>query len=234
MNSQSCLFPLFTVCSLLLANGCMESPDPETIAPFEDQELDACLAIVVDMSGSFHDQWNDRAYDLFLELSERFFTEAMGTNTKLVIGQLSGSDQVVIFEGRPGDLKKRFGSPEALSQFLKDSADPKSSRVFAATGKTVDYLSAIPGVTENTRLLTVILSDMRDSETDPQAGTPSAEKMMESLKRYRAKGGGLALYFVAHDERQRWHALLQEAGFPPGHYIIEGQLSANPQLPRFD
>ena len=101
---------------------------------------------------------------LFLDLSDRFFTEGMGTNTRLVISQLSGSGDAVLFDGKPSDLRTRFKSPDELNQFLQERSDPSSSKVFESTTKTLEYVGSMSGVTERTRLLTVIMSDMLDSE----------------------------------------------------------------------
>ncbi|WP_417850282.1 hypothetical protein [Thalassoglobus sp.] len=214
--------------------GCVESQQVENTGHFENRELDACLAIVVDLSGSFQSYWDDRAYTLFLQLSELYFTESMGSDAKLVICQLSGNDQVVLFEGQPDDLRNRFSGPEEFNEFLKAKSDPSSSKVFDATRRSVDYVRSITGVTENTKLLTVILSDMWDSEYDPVLRNTSREKLMQSLISYRQQGGGMALYFVAEEQMPEWQSIFNEAGFEPGHYIIENELVATPQLPQFD
>ncbi|WP_050769461.1 hypothetical protein [Blastopirellula marina] len=221
--------------SALSIGGCIESQATQVNQkPFETQELDACLAVVVDMSGSFHDQWDDRAYTLFLQLIDRFFTEGMGSESRVVLGQLSDNQNAILFEGTPAEMRRRFRSPEELNEFLKANSDPKSSPVFEATGKTVEFMSSMPGVTERTRLLTVVLSDMADSEQDPETRSQKGFQMLDSLKRYRAQGGGLALYFVSQEETARWRRILSDAGFEPGQYVIEHEMVANAQLPRFD
>ncbi|MDA8746499.1 hypothetical protein N9N28_17890, partial [Rubripirellula amarantea] len=137
-------------------------------------------------------------------------------------------------DGKPSDLRRRFKSPEELSQFLKDHSDPSHSHVFDSTTHTLDYIGSLSGVTERTRLLTVILSDMLDSQRDQSARIQSGRRMMESLSKYQQAGGGLALYFVDTDETSRWQKILSESGFEPGHYVIENELTQSPQLPRFE
>ena len=220
--------------ALLSLVGCVKSQAINKSSPFETQELDACLAIVIDMSGSFSTSWEDRAYDLFLDLSDRFFTEGMGTDTRLVISQLSGSGDAVLFDGNPSDLRTRFKSPDELNQFLQDHSDPSSSKVFESTTKTLQYVGSMSGVTERTRLLTVIMSDMLDSEQNLNLRRSTGAQMVDALTAYREAGGGLALYFVATDETARWNRILTESGFEPGHYVIENELTQSPQLPRFE
>ncbi len=227
LHTSMCL--VLSVC--LICSGCVEVPDDHVSTPFETTGVDACLSIVIDMSASFRESWDDRAYRLFLDISERFYTDAaMGGETKLVIGQLSGNEQVLLFEGRADDLRKQFNSPEAFNQFLKDRSDPVGSHVFEATRNAIEHIGAVSGVTEETRLLTVILSDMQDTHADPEAQS----QMMDALRNYQSRGGALALYFVSETEAPKWKSMLNEAGFEPGHFVVENELSASPQLPQFD
>ena len=226
----------FGLCALLL-NGCIEKPQQSNVhQPFQPIELDAVLSIVVDLSGSFHDDWrrDGRAYKLFLELVNQFFEDHMGTESKVIIGQISNSESFVLFDGTPQELTRRFRSPEQLNQFLQENADPKGSKVYRSTKRMLDYLAELNGVTEKTRLLTVVLSDMKDSETEPETWRKAGNEMFNSLKTYSDSGGGVALYFVAEDEKTRWRQLLQKAKFPQGSFVIQGQLTETPQLPNFE
>ena len=227
--------PLILLASLLLGQaGCVKSRADRQSAPFVQEELDACLAIAIDTSGSFSDYWDDRAYQLFIDLSESFFSETMGNDTRLIISQLSGSDEVILFEGRPNELQKQFPSPESLSEFLQSKSDPSQSRVFDGTTATINHLQSLSGITSRTQMLTVILSDMQDSEPDVGKRRQRGAVMVDALKRYRESGGGLALYYVATEDTERWGKILEMAGFESGHYIIANELSLSPQLPTFD
>lgn len=234
MSTSKFLPTLGAVVCLIFMSGCIESQSISQPKAFDRTELDACLAIVVDMSSSFADSWEERAYNLFVELMDQFFTEGMSIESKVVLGQLSGNKSVVLFEGRPAEVRERFQSAEDLNAFLREHSDPSRSPVFEATQRAVDYVSSIRGVTENTRVLTVILSDMGDTEQDADKRRKTGHKMLKSLRRYREAGGALALYFVAPSEMSRWKTILGMAGFDPGSYVIESTLVAHPQLPRFD
>lgn len=220
--------------ALTVACGCVESQPVDRSKPFEVKELDACLAIVVDMSGSFAESWDGRAHKVFLDLMDRFFVDSAGGRSRVVIAQLSGEREAVLFEGAPADLRRRFQRPEDLSAFLKERSNPTSSEVFRSTRRTLDYVSNVQGVTERTRLLTVILSDMADTTSDLETRKREGSAMLDSLTRYREQGGGLALYFVGREEIDRWRRILKKAGFEPGQYVIESHLVEHPQLPRLD
>ena len=214
--------------------GCVESQTSTRSQPFKPKQLDACLAIVVDMSGSFSGNWNDKAYKLFLQLMDQFFTDGGGEESRIVIGQLSGNEEVVLFEGRPNELRQKFRSPEELNRFLETNSVADASPVYQATGRAIDYISSMSGITEETKLVTVVLSDMIESETDLMKRSRAGKKMVESLSRYEAMGGGIALYYVDPKETERWSEILDRAGFEPGSYVIESTLVAHPQLPQFD
>ncbi len=214
--------------------GCVESQQVSQSQPFETKELEACLAIVVDMSGSFSGNWDDKAYKLFLQLMDQYFTDGAGDESRIVIGQLSGNTDVILFEGRPNELRQKFRSPEELNQFLETNSTPDQSPVYQSTARAIDYVSSMPGITEKTKLVTVVLSDMIESEANRVKRSSAGTKMVESLKKYQAMGGGIALYYVAPEETQRWSEILDRAGFESGTYVIESTLVAHPQLPRFD
>lgn len=217
--------------------GCIKKP-PSTAqyTPFKPVETDACLAIVVDLSGSFHDDWqrDGRAHRLFLELITQFFNEALGQESRVVLGQISNSDQFVLFDGTPNELTQRFRTPESLNDFLTEHADPQGSKVYRSTQQMFTYLSDMKGVTENTKRLVVVLSDMKDSKSSLEEWRKSGDEMLSALQSYSKAGGGVALYFVAEDQKAPWRDLLLEAEFTAGSYVIEGQLSESPQLPSFE
>ena len=71
--------------SLLLLQplGCVRTDSLREPVPFEQQDLDACLAYVIDQSGSFENIWEQGGYELFLRISEKFFIES-GARQKLL------------------------------------------------------------------------------------------------------------------------------------------------------
>jgi hypothetical protein len=219
--------------ALLSLGGCVEAQRSEVTHHFDANQCESVLTIVVDQSGSFANHWDDKALKLFLELMDQFFTEGDPDACRIVIGQLSESKDVVLFEGRPEELRAKFRTPQELSDFLRRSANPVGSQVYRATEQAIRYVSAMPGVTEDTRLMTVILSDLVDSSVGDERNQAGA-RMLDALTSYRKQGGGLALYYVAKEETPRWQEILGRAGFEPGSYVIESTLVAHPQLPRFE
>lgn len=225
------LLPLLLSFSAL---GCIESRHEIDRDPFSVAPLESCLTVVIDMSGSFEAELSTKAYPLLMELCGSFFTSGSGTDSRIVICQLSGTEKAVLFEGRPSELRSSFNSPDELADFLRAKSDPRRSQVYKATGKAISYVNNMPRVSDETRLMTVILSDMIDSESRDPERTKHGNRMLASLRRYQELGGGLALYYVDEDEASRWSRILDKAGFEPGSYVIQSTLVARPQLPRFD
>jgi hypothetical protein len=224
-----------TAAVALIAAGCVESQPRDRTQMFKSDSLDACLVVSVDLSGSFANEFADRAYPLLIDLMDRFFTASMGDDCKIVLSQMSEEiDRVVLFDGTPAELRRRFANPDELSKFLLENSKPNRSPIFEATGKTLGYINAIPNVDAETRLLTVLISDMKDSETDRAQRSATGHRMLTQLQTYQETGGALALYFVDLSETWRWQEIITRAGFKEGQFLIANDLVESAPLPEFD
>ncbi len=223
---------ILVVALLVPLTGCVKSVDQGSSAPFESKEYDAILSIVIDQSSSFDAQWTAKAYTFFLKLMDQYFRETAGSDVKVILSQMSGSDQVVVFDGTPNELRAKFKSPDDLHVYLSDFADPSSTRVYHAIKKTVDYMKSRQGITDNTKMLTVVLSDLRDTEHDLKERNKIGNGMIASLSVYREMNGAVALYYADPERNSHWQSIFKKAGFEPGYYVIENRLSENPQLPK--
>ncbi|MCO8122876.1 hypothetical protein NHH03_14100 [Stieleria sp. TO1_6] len=234
MKNAIHLLPVPALIGLLLCfSGCLKKSETPLRPVFETQSLDSCLAIGIDLSGSFADDLTKRAYPLILGMMADFTDQSFGGDCKIVLSQMSGNDDVLLFEGTPEELRHRFRSPEEMSGFLKAHSKPDRSPVYVATRTTIDYINAMPDVAADTKVVTVLLSDMRDSESNLPTKSKEGYRMIDSLTHYRERGGNLALYFVANDEVSRWKTILERSGFEPGQFVINNALVTSPELPRF-
>ena len=131
--------------SLLMISmlGCVDSQSIRNEKPFKAKELSVCLAVLTDMSGSFATSWDGRAHSLLMRLLDELFAAGTGSEARVVVGQLSGSGQVVLFEGSPTELRQKFKSPEDLMRFLLAKADPTGSKVYESTQRIVDYVLSL-------------------------------------------------------------------------------------------
>lgn len=224
---------IVSVISILFLVGCIESDETGSAPMFQETELDAVLAISADFSGSFSELMDQRGHELFMNLMSQFVSEEIGSESRIVLGQISGGGETVLFEGKPADLRKKFGTPERLRDFLRGRTTPTSSRVLESTSDILDHVCNMHGVTSNTRILTVILSDCRDSEKDIARKEELTARATSSLERYEELGGCFAIYFCARSEIENWASVLQSCGFDQGRFIIEAEIAESPRLPEF-
>ncbi len=197
--------------------------------PIGAMEREYILAFVLDTSGSFSDKMfggPELGYKFFVRSSEQFFRNRMDPNDRIVISQLSANDRTLLWEGAPQGLRHRFGSSAVLQKFLKDKSDPVGSRVYAALADTLDYIYALPGVSEGkTKVCVVVLSDMLDS-----GGLASdRERMVQALKQIARTKGSIGLYWVDQSCLNECRQCLADSGIE--HYVVESDIVDDPGLP---
>ncbi|MEM7811334.1 MAG: hypothetical protein AAF532_07655 [Planctomycetota bacterium] len=224
-----------TACITAIAatSGCVEVPPNEGRAAFESESLDIALTVVIDLSGSFSHTWDAAGFAHFQQLTDLFFRESLGAESRLTIGQLSGNTQTMIWEGSGHDLRRSFQSPADFANFVKASiaaADRGSSPVSQSIANAIRYVEGTPNLTPRTRKLTVLYSDLMDTGSSEE----DERDMLETLKRYTESGGGIALYYAEPSVRPVYLQKFANAGLNPRSYCVETRLVARPPLPSFD
>ena len=143
----------FVVSSILLVMlstlGCIKKRvDTSGFQPFEDKSYDNVLCLVIDLSGSFVDDWqNDsKAHQMFVSVMDDFFNDSMGEESRIVVSQISAQVPYVIFDGTPKDFVQQFPNPEELNRFLIENSNPDRSEVYLSIDKTLSYINQIDGI----------------------------------------------------------------------------------------
>jgi len=236
MNFKKATLTFFTVAIACLAIGCVEKQDARHFTPFETEELDAVLAITIDLSGSFSRDWqaDGKAHRLFTNLIGQFFNSGTGTDSRLIIGQISGNGNMLLFDGTASEFMRKFKSPEAFNQFLASNSDPAGSKVYESFSQVLRYVNSIPEAGPSTRMMLVSLSDLLDNDASFNDWDDVSDALETPLSEFASRGGGVAMYFVNRNEKPKWRSFLQSAGFKPGTFAIETGLVESPQLPSFD
>ncbi len=221
---------ILTALSLLLAPvGCIKKREQARSSPFKETESEYILAIVLDMSGSFAEHMQDddpRAYDYFMRITQKFFRERMEQTDRVLLVQLSTGDPL-LWDGPPTALKSAFPTSQAFGKFLQDKSGG-GSMVYSSIADTLDYLTTRQGVTDNTRLLTVVLSDLLDNDPDGQAAKVRLES---ALDRYHQKDGYLAFYWAHQSVIPDWRKMLSRYS---GRSLICSSIEYDPPMPNFD
>lgn len=215
----------------MLLGGCQPRTASTAAQPYRETEYEYVLAVVLDMSGSFEPymQADDAsAYRFFQRVTEKYFRQRMGSDDRILLTQLSSGDRPLLWDGQPGGLKRRFPDSKAFADFLKTTSPGNGSNVYASVADTLNYLTRRPGITENTTVLTVVLSDLLDN--DPNADAAKAE-LQDALRRYHDRNGYIGFYWVDQTKVQEWDQLLDDAGYPSRVWM---DIVDDPELPDFE
>src|SRR5262249_18456628 len=93
--------------------GHQRTPVKATIGGSQEKMI---LVFDIDLSGSFNKLMADDgyAYSYIMDVLQKYSQSRVGTEDKLIIAQLSGTEHPLLWEGKPSQLRKDFPSAEAL------------------------------------------------------------------------------------------------------------------------
>lgn len=197
-----------------------------------DQQNEFVLTLLLDLSGSYGTLMAEdgQASRFTLRLIDRYFRDRVGTSDKIIIGQLSGSDTPLLFEGTPLELRRRFPSADAFGDFLVASSHPGGSRIHDGIADAIDYLLADSGVSSGkTQSAVLVLSDMLDNVANAEA---SKTRLLRSLTAYGQHNGSVGLYWVNQSQVIEWRSQLQNCGIQ--NHVVESEIVTNPPVPSFE
>ena len=231
--------PLFLALALLAASAGCSAPEPP--APFRQDEPENLLCVVIDLSGSYADKMTQdgRAYRFLTALCDRFFTDLAGGHNRVVVSQISGRSEAVLWDGRPERLRQQFPDPAAFRAYLLARADPSRSLVYHSLNETLEHvLLSYPGIEAQsgsegirTRSALVALTDMEDNGPD---ATENLRRLLGNLRRYAKAGGSVGIYFAGRAEPPQWQRHLRECGFPPGRSTVVSDIIQDSPVPTFE
>ena len=221
----------FIVAVVVVLAGCQPRIE-EPVAVVPAQECDYLLAVVVDMSGSYAAQMTSdgRAYKFLMHLVERFFRDRIGSNDRIIIAQVSGTEKALLWDGSPRALRQEFASAKAFADFLQSRSNPAGSRIHDGIAETLEYVMDFPSVASGkTKSAMFVLSDMDDNFPDSDS---SKARLVQALSEYAKTGGVVGFYWVDHALVSGWRQSLKAAGLNTS--VVESEISAQPPIPTFD
>ncbi len=225
---------LVLVTIVVLGGGCIKVEQPEgRPMSIQKEELDQVLVVVIDLSGSFEGSWGGKAYPFFQETIRRYFHSSMVSENRMLIGQLSGTGDPVFWSGTPRDFQRAFPNETAFLDRLAAEGKIGSSPVFRSITAAIEHIEGIPQVGPNTKLTTIVLSDLDDNVADRSVQKRDARKMLDVVKRYTNDGGNLALFYAAESKRPHWLRAFKKAGIEADRYWIETDDVEKPTIPNF-
>lgn len=213
----------------LLASGCQKRRDTEgdqaarplrqnkSIAksPFVRDECEYVCMVVIDLSGSFRDKMaaQGAAYDFVNRVIAKCFKDRVGSSAdRIVLAGISGTSKSILWEGSPGQLKRKFASREAFRDFLYANADPNGSLVNEGLARAIEYLCRMQSVSSGqAKSILLVLSDMEDNGPNREA---TEQRLVNSLLSFLKLRGHCGLYFVDQNRMEHWQARLTAEGYP--------------------
>jgi len=224
-----------TLAALLLGlAGRMQRRVEKEQTPFERPPIDGHLSIIIDLSGSFrtHLARDGRAFGHLMQVVQAYFQAGagQGRHDRLLLAQISGSRETILFEGTPREFQEAYASPDDLRRQALARSDPSGSRVHDTIADTVQHVLGSDGVRPGkTRLALLVLSDMED--TAGTAGTP--ERLARGLQDFARAGGVIGLHWLPQSGVQPWRAFLTRCGFAPGRACVTADFHPSAPLPKF-
>lgn len=188
------------------------------------------LIVAVDLSGSFRDRMAEQgeAYKFLIALIERYFADRVGTDDRLVIAQLSGTKNSLVWEGKPLELRQQFPSPEAFREHLMKHQDPGGSLIYDGIRHALEYVLSDPDVQSGkAKPGLFILSDMLDNGKDPM----SEGYMNHELSQLGHLGGVAGIYYADQQEVVRWRQRLPALRVK--NHTVQASF-ATPSFPSFE
>ncbi len=211
-----------------------QTPGGQSAISLGSSEADYLVLLVVDTSDTFRQQMAEegRAYRFATKLIDRYFRDRIGTDDRLIIARLSGSDRSLIYDGKPLELRQKFPTAEAFRTELLGHADAGGSRIYTGLRHAMSYLLSDPRVQSGkARPALFVLSDLLD-KTPPAEVHDEEGYMNHSLCELAWRNGIAGFYFVDQNETSRWVQRLIFCGVK--NYRVEMAERENPPFPSFD
>ncbi len=210
---------------------CLWMTSPANAQVFSSNESTYVVNLTVDMSGSFSNQMAEKgeAFAFVKGLIERYFRARVGTADRLIISQISGNDEALVWEGLPLQLRKQH-TPETFGRFLRTNSDPSGgSRVYDSIADSIEYLMEDPAVASGqAKSAVLICSDMWDTT----GSVESEQRLLTALAKYGRAGGVVGIYYCDQRLVGTWRRRLRDAGIR--QYCVESEIVGRPTFPKFE
>jgi hypothetical protein len=227
MTRSTTLRAVRLACALALAPaGCTPYQPPAAVAPVKQREPKYVLTVVVDVSGSFDRQLDEKAWPFLQKVIRDFYRDRAGEDDLLVIGQISAVPVAPIFEGSPRAFARRYGSAAAFRDLLREKSNPNGSRVHDSVADVARYAARYS--TDANQTFLCVLSDFEENFPDPDK---SEERLVQALAAFARPTAAVGFYWVDLRHLDRWERNLRRAGV--AHSVVRSGIEADPPLPSF-
>jgi hypothetical protein len=195
----------------LLLCGCAANPFPE-------ERTEYTVAFVIDRSSSYQDDLAETAFKHFAKAKESLFRDAMGTECIVLLSQINGGQESVLFDGSPRAFIHRFPTKEKFQEFL-NATPAGSSPVYLSCAETIERMcrrhAACPGM----KSILLIYSDMEDNHG-------GQERLDAAAQEYAKYPCAVGLYRV---NSEAWSTYFKNCGIK--HCVAYDSKREDPPLP---
>jgi hypothetical protein len=195
------------------------------------EQYENVLVVLVDESGSFKELMKpDGAATKFLyDTVDHYFQARLASDQDLlIVAQLSGNRQALLFQGSPRDFRQRYSSAATFSQELERRSSGGGSRIYDGISDSIEFILNDPNLA-TAHLCLIILSDM---EQNLQDGYTTNQRLENNLKAFVQRKGVMGIYFAEPQECIKWRQKLQKLSMRD--FVVEASIHENPRRPKFE
>lgn len=213
-----------------LLTGC-ELRTASQYSSFSDDESEYVLALVLDLSSSSVHLFDEDevGFEFTMNLIDNYMRAAPGRAGRLILVQVSASDNPLLWEGNPAELRSEFSTAEEFRKMLMSKSNPAGSRIHEGLARTFEYLLSHRAVTGGAKPGVFVLSDMMDNGS---GGAEFEKQLNDSLEEFGKRGGIAGFYFVDQSLVTKWERNLANSKIRDSR--VTANIVAHPPLPSFD
>lgn len=227
------IFILAIAMSALQTCGCVRVEAPsQRGATLQVEGVDQVLAVVIDTSGSFDDDWEQKVYRFLLDMIDSYFRQSIGSRSVLQIAVLSESGDPVFWIASPRDFARAFPDEQAFRDRLAAEKQTAFSPIFGSVTATIKSVQATAGLRSDGKATVVVLSDLRQAWHKGDADA-EAKGMVAAIKEFTEDGGNIAFYYAHPKIAISLRAGLEKRGVDNARYWIESDNVFAPTAPNF-
>ena len=228
---------LAALCVFLpLVSGCtpvvQQTASDSSPSPIGREPYDYALLVAVDKSGSFVSLMRPggKGLEFLNDTITHYFHGRLGNNDCLIVTQLSGNRQALLWQGSPRQMRNEFSNSAEFSEFIEKKSDAAGSRIWDGISDTLELAMSDPNLWNGrTKLVLACLTDMENNLVDSYT---AEKRLMDNLKAFAKKGGVVGLYFVGTAETTLWRKKLSECGFRD--FVVEPSIASTPRRLSFE
>lgn len=200
---------------------------------FETANIDYLAVMAVNMSTEFRRSMerDDAAFKHVLALVDTFNRQTVGSEARLVVTQISGVGDTLLWEGTPRQLRQQFATAKDFRRFVlgNQAGKPESIKGLVKTTKYLLNHEAMDNPDCKPALF--IISDAQDQREYAETFKDCAELAKNFTKISQLKGV-CGWYFVDHTNLDWAKEIVERSGFRD--FRVEADIVRRPSVPSFN